>query len=99
MWSISRSKIDKKIGCDSYVPLWSFVQELSPVFSRKAVKSLPSAHSLFGNTKIRSKLLPPPRPYDFSIAVHESHYGESLQFCQGEILQCFLWINRPHFTL
>ncbi|KKL58791.1 hypothetical protein LCGC14_2221830 [marine sediment metagenome] len=98
MWSISRCKTYKKISGNAYVPFRGPFQEFLPVSSRNAVETLPSAHPFFGNIQIRSERFPPPRSNDLSVALHARHYGEVLHFCQGETLQCILWINPPHYS-
>ena len=98
MWSISRCDINKKIARNVDVSLRGFVQKLAPIRRRQGIPAFPPPDPLFGHSKIRCELLPAPRPDNFSIAVHAKHYGEPLHYCQGESLQCILWINPPHYS-
>ena len=98
MGLISRSEINKKFGRYAYVPVGRFFKQPLPVFCWNGAKPLPCTYSFFRYAKIPSKRFPAPCDNNFSMAFHTNHYGEVLHDCQGEALQCILWINPPHYS-
>ncbi len=96
MWSISRSKVNKKVGGDSYVPFWGFVQEPPKKIIWDRIKSLPISNSLFSDAKILSHICATPRLNNFSETFHEREYGKDYPNSQGNLYPYKSWINRSN---
>ena len=55
MWSVSRSKIDKKLRGNFDVPLWGFVQKFAPVLCWNRITLPPASDGFYVDTGIARK--------------------------------------------
>ena len=84
MWSISRSKINKKVGGDSYVPFWRLFQKALPILRRNRIAFPPASYCLNIDASIISQKAGfRPRAHDLCERIHGwMNYGRYAQLCQ-----------------
>ena len=96
MWSISRSKINKKVGGNSHVR-GSATKNVFPIFLWEGVKTLPTPNRFPWHSKRFGHFVPAPHLNNFAIALHAQEYGKIYPTSQGIIYPCKNSQTPPNF--
>ena len=97
IWSISRSKINKKLRGDTYVSNRRLFEKPFPVPLGNRVVSTPLASAFFRHAEILRQRRPAPRLNYFTEAFHFSDNGVIPHLCQGALPQCYGSSNRGKY--